>query len=526
MIEYSNEFGRIEFRTLPLPAFMTDVSGTYTCSGKVLVQYQTADDPDDPDFVNLAVLDDDGTHFHPIFSGVIKPGEKSNGIRYMVFQDNKRILLGDWILECEPDLDTCVKANLVPLQYPEWLTKSDGIWLTWSEVIIAPDNVHMSWSTLSDSFAASYLGALKREPQAYVLEGVQKISSTEMYQDDPHHPGCVIPLPVRGGEVKQFVRGGSALSLVGAGEGIAGSVLQALDSEELLFVTRVPGYDETTIFSPDEQLGLVMSTRFSPKTNCAVLGLVPRPYDMPVRSALIMPVYLYAVAGVRAFREGNIGPALIDLQKSMTTPGYLGFDLHDKEEKWVYYSPMSWHPEGKKAMWNERVRLSLPHEGRRSRIRIAELLDREPGEPVRAVPVPENIPYAEPGGPLKSLPMRPFSKIMGRKSGSMTCQLKVTDEMTWVVSYNHFSDDGQTFINGTESASAGGLTQAGKTVLTANLSVSGAHEGKMALRVTFERSGIDEPTKISFRPAADGNPESFGFASYDGVTLKVSDLLE
>lgn len=59
MIEYSNEFGRIEFRTLPLPAFMTDVSGTYTCSGKVLVQYQTADDPDDPDFVNLAVLDDD-----------------------------------------------------------------------------------------------------------------------------------------------------------------------------------------------------------------------------------------------------------------------------------------------------------------------------------------------------------------------------------------------------------------------------------------------------------------------------------
>lgn len=37
------------------------------------------------------------------------------------------------------------------------------------------------------------------------------------------------------------------------------------------------GCEETTIISSDGQLGLTMSTRFSPKTNWAILGFLLQP---------------------------------------------------------------------------------------------------------------------------------------------------------------------------------------------------------------------------------------------------------
>ena len=81
-----------------------------------------------------------------------------------------------------------------------------------------------------------------------------------------------------------------------------------------------------------------MSPRFSEKTNCAVFGLVPQPHCLSVRGKLINILYMYCVAGVRAFRKGNVGPALIEIEKSMKGQGYRGVDLSDPEGRWVYYS--------------------------------------------------------------------------------------------------------------------------------------------------------------------------------------------
>jgi hypothetical protein len=53
-----------------------------------------------------------------------------------------------------------------------------------------------------------------------------------------------------------------------------------LKTGEVTQITKTPGYDETTIFSPNEQLGVVMSTRGSPHTNPAIFGLLPRPYGI------------------------------------------------------------------------------------------------------------------------------------------------------------------------------------------------------------------------------------------------------
>ena len=54
---------------------------------------------------------------------------------------------------------------------------------------------------------------------------------------------------------------------------------KALDSEELTPITRGPSYDETTIFSPDESLGMLMTARASRGTVCHRRGRIDRLFD-------------------------------------------------------------------------------------------------------------------------------------------------------------------------------------------------------------------------------------------------------
>ena len=73
--------------------------------------------------------------------------------------------------------------------------------------------------------------------------------------------------------MKQFVRGGTAISLVGSGRrATADSIVEDFVTGEVTAITNTPGYNETTIFSPDERLGIVMTPRFSPKTDFAIFG--------------------------------------------------------------------------------------------------------------------------------------------------------------------------------------------------------------------------------------------------------------
>ena len=91
-------------------------------------------------------------------------------------------------------------------------------------------------------------------------------------------------------------------------------MLQNLESKEFTALNPFePGYEETTILSPDEKLGIAMSTRFSPNTSFAILDLIPRPYSAYILSKLTMSVYQFCVNNVRNGNPGNIGPALYDI---------------------------------------------------------------------------------------------------------------------------------------------------------------------------------------------------------------------
>lgn len=529
LIHDANGLGRVEVSTIPMPETAREISATYTFSGSVLVSYRKVDDSHEKDHWNIAVINDDGSDLRVIFSGPIPKHPKANGIRFMVFADNKRVLLGDYVLECDPDIDHCQHARLVPVKYP-WGYEDDPRTMNhWSEIIIAPDNEHISWTALRTDIGAFVgLGVLKRTEDAYIIEQAQIISSMRFFLEDRNNPGYLLPQPIRGGEVKQFVWGGTAISAVGAKEGaLTDSVVQDLASEKIVQITHTPGYDETTIFSPDECLGIVMSTRGSKKTDPAIFGLLPRPRGGLATQGLIQHLYMYAVAGVRSFRSGNIGPVLIDIERSIHQPGYQGVVLNE-EDAWVYHSPMSWHPGGKKAMWMEGLRGSR---GQQIRIRKVELHDYQPRPGVPAQKTPDEIPYGLKGElAAESLRTPPGQdaegKIAGEYSGYIAYARHGQQPAPALMGsiqteYVNFSDDGKTFYNGIEKSNTSIM---GESVYEADLILTGEQEGEMKLRATFSQASYEKPPRLLFEPAHDGKPKSYGYARYNGVQMNIEDM--
>lgn len=512
----SAEFGTIHVRTLPLPEGFPQGAKpgftTYTPSGRVAMQYHLPEDPEN--YIHIISMEDDGTDACEIFAGDITPIYRSNGFRYMPFTDNQRAYIGDWILECEPDCDHPVSSRLIPIRYPDELINTPGLWLVWSENVVSPDGKTIAWSALGAT-GSVYAAELRREADCYELDNVRNVGSAMAYAEDPEHPGYVLQPKVRGGEVKQFVRGGLGLSFVGIGRGPGNSMYQALDSEDVHPLTLSPGYDETCMVSPDERLGGVMSTRFSPSTSSAILGLIPRRGNEETKSCLAMVSYIYGVSDVRSFRpKTNVGPALVDLNRSRTELSYQGVDLSDPEKRYVFCSPLSWHPAGKKLMWNECLRRSL---GDDNRIRIAELVDYEPGPMPETVPVPRKISYASEGILTEPLIKQYPLKIAGLCSGTAITTLEMKDgQPIFTTTYDSFSDDGKTFLSGYETANNPGLTSMADNHYQADLTLTGAHKGRMEVTLGYHRSGFGGGVSLT--------EDSTGYASYDDVTLFVKDM--
>lgn len=519
--------GRIEVSSIPLPETVKLHNGTYTYSGKVLIAYRTEKDMHIEDFYNLAVLDDEGTNLQVIFSDVIPTKPKANGIRFMPFQDNKRVLLGDYVLECTPDIDSCITANLIPVVYPASISDDVNTTHHWSEIIIAPDNKHISWTILRAGGGAAAIGELVRHSDAYTVEKVQLISTVSAFENDPDNPGFVVPQPLRGGEVKQFIRGGNAISIVGAKQNATtDSIIQDLTSEELTQITYTPGYDETTILSPDERLGIVMSSRFSPQTDPAIFGLMPRPFGPLSTAGMMWSMYTYAISGVRNFRKGNIGPALIDIDRSMNEQGYKGIQL-TTDEDWIYVSPISWHPDSKRGMWLEMLRGSG---GSQMRLQHVKLLDYKPGPSIPFVTTTDNIPYGVKDlSVLNSVDPITEGNIKGKKSGHISfIRSSKGHSGDNVVEYINFSDDGVNFYNGYEKAH---YDLTGENRFEAKVKLTGAKGGEMNFRAAFSavfgsRSSELLPSKLLFEADEDGKSKSYGYAEYDGVKLNIEDLLE
>lgn len=511
--------GRHTVTTLPMPAGIFVRSGTYTPSGKVLVRY-ARDKAVEGREVNLATIDDDGRNFRPFFSGTIPARPKDNGIRFMVFPDNKRIFLGDFVLECPTSLETCKDPGLLPVRYPAEVDSGSHIMHRWSEMIVAPDNKSIAWTTLyNNGRAAVFTAELRKQGAGYIAANPLIVSTLDAFPKDPNHADGVQPQPIRGGEVKQFVRGGAAISVAGGTKrDIADSVVHHLGSGRMEVITQTAGYDETTIFSPDERLGVVMSARFSERSDPAILALMPRPYPDSLNMGLNWAAYTYAVTGVRQARPGNVGPALIEIDRSKSEPSYLGTNLNT-DANWVFNSPMSWHPSGKKALWPETRRGG---ESGSRRLQVLRLPDYQTGPAVPVQPTPNAMPYAVSDlSALTDYASKPINidvKVYGRASGHITYRRTPAGIEK---SYANYSDDRQSVWSGRETMKA---NPRGNSTYTADLRLTGPKPGVMNLRMTFGPLTGKLPAELIFTPDASGMPLSRGYVEYDGKRLNVQGL--
>ena len=524
MTIYDETLGNMAIFSVPLPEGTRDVNGTYTPSGRVLIADRKSREQDD---YTVYTLNDDGSVVRKIFDGAIPQQRTANGIRWMCFSDNRRVLLGDYVLECEKNLDTEGQALLIPVVYPEPLMAYPGLFRHWSEIIISPDMKHIVWTMLTFSGADNFIGTLTRKEKEYVIEDVYCISSRTMYKADPNKNGYALPQTVRGGEVKQFIQGGRAISLVGNSDSLSDSVVEELDTGAAWQFTHTAGYEETAIFSPDETLAICISPRFSKRTNCDILGLIPLPHSAHARGPIINAAYQYAIASERMFRKGLIGPALVDVKRTKEEGRqYEGVDLGDPENKFVYYSPMSWAPCGTKALWNESTRIVEPPFV--SRLQVVHLLDRKPCMPLPVVPTPDGkdilyaIPLTEYLNARSETPPLPY-RIAGKASGEVICE---QDETGWrTVRYDAFSDDGKNFLAGTFAAkSPASIFEAGENVVRAKLKVWGEHTGEADYGLTFTQDTVMSPVRLSFAQANDHLPATYGHCIFNGISIKAEDM--
>ena len=491
-------------KTVKLPEnIIYENHAIYSKTGKILFIYKKENDKN----TYIGVINEDGTNLKELWSGEWKKYYESNGIRLMPFDDNKKILTGDYVLECFPNIDNCTNSTLLPVIYPPEVVNMEGVYFVWSEIIVSPDE-HIGWSTLSSVYEdVNFIGQLVKNEDNYTITNIQIISTLGFIQYEDEKEGIFKNATLRGGEIKQFTNGGEAITLAGAGDSaLAKSVFQNLVGEENYPLTHFPGYEETTIISPDGKLGLVMTTRFSPKTSSYILGYMPRPLVVYTVSKMNQFAYFYGVQEVRKSREGNIGTALINIEESKKNPSYMGYDLH--EEGWAFSSPLSWHPNSKKAMFSETKKND---EKETKRIRIVYLDNYKPSKILENKKTPDNISYAKTLDDLKNAPSTNINGYFKGKEGIMIFNKTESSKKSEYIGY---SEDGKTFYNGYEKFEYVGNQYTGK--LTSNLTMSGEKKRKMDLTLTMTYSG-----NIIFEQ--DGQKISYGYVEYNGKKLTIED---
>ena len=501
---------KVDINTIPLPKDILINDGHYLYDGNIFINYNR----NNTNFTYFGIISDDGSNFKELYGAEFIVDKKANGIRVIPFRDNKRVYLGDFVFECKDNsklLAECEEGVLIPVNYPETVVNNRYTYKTWSEMVVAPDNIHVAWTSLNMACGAvNFLGKFKREENSYEIIDTKIISTINFIEKDKTDPTILIPKTPRGGEIKQFIEGGNALSLVGTlPNEFVKSVYQSLTSDKHYYFSHEIGYDETSILSPDEKLGIAMSTRFSPNTSMGILGLMPRPHVNLVLAKIVENVYTYAVSGVRKGRKGNIGPVLFEIEKSMNDSNYHGIDLHDKEEKYAFNSPISWHPSNLKALWPETEKGT-----KNRRLRRLNLINYTPSSYPELVNTTDNVPYA--------LDMSEFEKISfetetnGVIKGNYSGEIEYynsgfSSNQTVKLTYKNYSDDGEKFFNG-EEIFEGDRTN--KNVYSSTVELSGSETGQNNFKITFDKN-----SKLL-------KNETEGFATYRGKIINAEDYEE
>lgn len=433
----------VETTSVPLPPEVTEVQlPWWTVDGSRLVFSARIVGYGD---LQIATIAPDGSDFHCLTCALAAPGDPPF-MKPFPMADGQRILvrLGNQtpftnsphgVLECLPSVLDCQTATILPIQLPALGDAS--LVQPQREFRVSPDGEHVAFTQVRNDPVGgqqfiSVVGTLARFADHY----------------DVVDPRVVSPL----GELKQFSRDNQSVYVAafvtnpfGAGNSDALQIDLATGAV-LGRVTKHPAYDEPVELSPDDQWFLVGSGRTA--------GL-SESFSQLERPSLVSE----AIGNVTFFYFLTQRPALLEpwlVDRHGERDGYIGQPLKPlgTRDGWDGLMIPNWHPDGTRIVWYERnLDPSLLAPGDiTTRLRIATLTSRSPvASPVLPQPMPSlawapALPgYVPPASP------EPASRD-GAFAGRADVVFVPGSPNHVEITYHGYSDDGRTFLDGTEVA--------------------------------------------------------------------------
>ncbi|KAI8250616.1 hypothetical protein K4K53_012555 [Colletotrichum sp. SAR 10_77] len=418
------------------------------------------------------------------------------------FSDNKRLLAGPNIIECEADLtsEECTpdKIHVYPIR---WNTSADGSGVGGSirELRIHPDDKHLGWSSFTvrsgkvDQYG--YVGRLEFNPAPsageplaprYDLANVNVLFNVDEPQPieiDPEDSTQlrINPDAIVVGELRGFSGTGKEVTFIGYPIESSNIDVMAADftTGKVRRLTAHPEYTDPVDISPDDKWTVAMDTRGTGRQMfMAGLRGIPPLTDLVSSSATSST----RNNGQRRFFQ----PWLIDgfgdrgsyfgqklNAEGDGVPG--GGAINDPE--WNGRADPRWSNDGSRVVYWQALTTSpdcggtnpLPcygstaPGGRTERMMLAHLTSRKPQSRAPVECLPDIIPWATPYVPGDPPPARPLPlngnfTLKGKAGGwaniTITPKSDGTLPESVAVEYHDFSDDGINVLVGTEKVTA------------------------------------------------------------------------
>ena len=458
----------IGHRYLPLPASIQPWGATWTPDGGHILFENQLD-------YSAWTIGADGSDLHCLSCQVASfpriPG--NSGEFLYAFPDDKRLFVSQdtatlavdppfgadaYVVECAPSLFDCATSQVLPVDMSADTHQSAVVLMrrTWH---LAPDGVHLGWTDVRPDGTVMMIAQLQREAGEYAAADPRVIDPPGPTGPDDHNPdhwataGQVF-------ELKSFANGGRDAIIVGQpGTVNPDQELVNLATGKLTRLTSGPDWDEDGSISPDGAYLTDASGRTMHTTD-ALGGMLPelRPFiELPLGAAVTG--YFYSTyQGFQCTLSpwllpagGDAGGTLLG-QPLATYAGGSAFVSNELSGQ------QAWSPDGTEVLLQEETFGPSTGSGQQaymgtvpSRIAIATL-GRAPTSPLPVVSSAVGAWAKTPNAYTTGAADTGVFIVHGHATGTAAI-IRLGNLLSGaaLVIYRHYSDDGHSFADGTES---------------------------------------------------------------------------